>query len=76
MTVADSADPAQPAQPAAPAAQADLRPSGPFRLGDREQLTGPKGRLHTARCATAVSCTRITASSATRASSASPTARS
>ena len=26
---------------------ADLRPSGPFRLGDRVQLTGPKGRLHT-----------------------------
>lgn len=25
----------------------DLRPSGPFRLGDRVQLTGPKGRLHT-----------------------------
>jgi tRNA (adenine57-N1/adenine58-N1)-methyltransferase len=23
------------------------RPSGPFRLGDRVQLTGPKGRLHT-----------------------------
>ncbi|WP_447949711.1 tRNA (adenine-N1)-methyltransferase [Microbacterium aurum] len=44
MTVAD---PAQPAQPAQPAAQADLRPSGPFRLGDRVQLTGPKGRLHT-----------------------------
>jgi tRNA (adenine57-N1/adenine58-N1)-methyltransferase len=28
----------------APAAE---RPSGPFRLGDRVQLTGPKGRLHT-----------------------------
>ncbi|WP_065570719.1 tRNA (adenine-N1)-methyltransferase [Microbacterium oleivorans] len=26
---------------------ADLRPSGPFRVGDRVQLTGPKGRLHT-----------------------------
>ncbi|SCY13667.1 tRNA (adenine57-N1/adenine58-N1)-methyltransferase [Microbacterium sp. LKL04] len=26
---------------------ADLRPSGPFRIGDRVQLTGPKGRLHT-----------------------------
>lgn len=26
---------------------ADLRPSGPFRYGDRVQLTGPKGRLHT-----------------------------
>jgi tRNA (adenine57-N1/adenine58-N1)-methyltransferase len=26
---------------------ADLRPSGPFRFGDRVQLTGPKGRLHT-----------------------------
>jgi len=26
---------------------ADLRPSGPFRLGDRVQLTGPKGRMHT-----------------------------
>lgn len=25
----------------------DLRPSGPFRDGDRVQLTGPKGRLHT-----------------------------
>lgn len=25
----------------------DRRPSGPFRLGDRVQLTGPKGRLHT-----------------------------
>ncbi|WP_405372762.1 MULTISPECIES: tRNA (adenine-N1)-methyltransferase [unclassified Microbacterium] len=25
----------------------DLRPSGPFRIGDRVQLTGPKGRLHT-----------------------------
>ncbi|MBN9180406.1 MAG: tRNA (adenine-N1)-methyltransferase [Microbacterium sp.] len=25
----------------------DQRPSGPFRLGDRVQLTGPKGRLHT-----------------------------
>lgn len=24
-----------------------LRPSGPFRYGDRVQLTGPKGRLHT-----------------------------
>ena len=23
------------------------RPSGPFREGDRVQLTGPKGRLHT-----------------------------
>ena len=22
------------------------RPSGPFRVGDRVQLTGPKGRLH------------------------------
>ncbi|WP_431804987.1 tRNA (adenine-N1)-methyltransferase [Microbacterium sp. bgisy203] len=30
---------------AAPAS--DLRPSGPFRLGDRVQLTGPKGRMHT-----------------------------
>lgn len=26
---------------------ADLRPSGPFRMGDRVQLTGPKNRLHT-----------------------------
>ncbi|HWI32433.1 MAG TPA: tRNA (adenine-N1)-methyltransferase [Microbacterium sp.] len=26
---------------------ADTRPSGPFRLGDRVQLTGPKNRLHT-----------------------------
>ncbi|HCJ48132.1 MAG TPA: SAM-dependent methyltransferase [Microbacterium sp.] len=26
---------------------ADRRPSGPFRIGDRVQLTGPKGRLHT-----------------------------
>lgn len=26
---------------------ASERPSGPFRLGDRVQLTGPKGRLHT-----------------------------
>ena len=26
---------------------ADLRPSGPFRLGDRVQLTGPKGHMHT-----------------------------
>ena len=26
---------------------AELRPSGPFRYGDRVQLTGPKGRLHT-----------------------------
>ncbi|MGC5169805.1 tRNA (adenine-N1)-methyltransferase [Micromonospora sp. DT81.3] len=25
----------------------DTRPSGPFRLGDRVQLTGPKNRLHT-----------------------------
>lgn len=25
----------------------DTRPSGPFRLGDRVQLTGPKGRMHT-----------------------------
>lgn len=25
----------------------ELRPSGPFRLGDRVQLTGPKGRMHT-----------------------------
>lgn len=25
----------------------ELRPSGPFRYGDRVQLTGPKGRLHT-----------------------------
>lgn len=25
----------------------DLRPSGPFRWGDRVQLTGPKGRLNT-----------------------------
>jgi len=25
----------------------DKRPSGPFREGDRVQLTGPKGRLHT-----------------------------
>ena len=24
-----------------------VRPSGPFREGDRVQLTGPKGRLHT-----------------------------
>ena len=23
------------------------RPSGPFRVGDRVQLTGPKNRLHT-----------------------------
>jgi tRNA (adenine57-N1/adenine58-N1)-methyltransferase len=23
------------------------RPSGPFRIGERVQLTGPKGRLHT-----------------------------
>ncbi|MFS0912641.1 tRNA (adenine-N1)-methyltransferase [Microbacterium sp. 179-I 3D2 NHS] len=28
-------------------AQATPRPSGPFREGDRVQLTGPKGRLHT-----------------------------
>lgn len=28
-------------------AEHDLRPSGPFRIGDRVQLTGPKGRLHT-----------------------------
>jgi tRNA (adenine57-N1/adenine58-N1)-methyltransferase len=26
---------------------ADLRPSGPFRVGDRVQLTGPKGRMST-----------------------------
>lgn len=26
---------------------ADLLPRGPFRYGDRVQLTGPKGRLHT-----------------------------
>lgn len=26
---------------------ADMRPSGPFRMGDRVQLTGPKNRLHT-----------------------------
>ncbi len=25
----------------------DTRPSGPFRVGDRVQLTGPKGRMHT-----------------------------
>ncbi|KZE90796.1 tRNA (adenine-N1)-methyltransferase [Microbacterium sp. TNHR37B] len=25
----------------------DLRPRGPFRYGDRVQLTGPKGRMHT-----------------------------
>jgi tRNA (adenine57-N1/adenine58-N1)-methyltransferase len=25
----------------------DTRPSGPFRIGDRVQLTGPKARLHT-----------------------------
>lgn len=25
----------------------DLRPSGPFRYGDRVQLTGPKGRMYT-----------------------------
>jgi len=25
----------------------ELRPRGPFRYGDRVQLTGPKGRLHT-----------------------------
>ncbi len=25
----------------------DMRPSGPFRFGDRVQLTGPKARLHT-----------------------------
>jgi tRNA (adenine57-N1/adenine58-N1)-methyltransferase len=31
----------------APTPQEDLRPSGPFRDGDRVQLTGPKGRLHT-----------------------------
>lgn len=24
-----------------------MRPSGPFRVGDRVQLTGPKGKLHT-----------------------------
>lgn len=29
------------------AAPAPMRPSGPFRVGDRVQLTGPKGRLHT-----------------------------
>lgn len=28
-------------------ADAETRPSGPFRLGDRVQLTGPKARLHT-----------------------------
>ncbi|MCT1476547.1 tRNA (adenine-N1)-methyltransferase [Microbacterium sp. p3-SID336] len=28
-------------------ASASQRPSGPFREGDRVQLTGPKGRLHT-----------------------------
>jgi tRNA (adenine57-N1/adenine58-N1)-methyltransferase len=27
--------------------ETDLRPRGPFRVGDRVQLTGPKGRLHT-----------------------------
>ncbi|KRA23540.1 SAM-dependent methyltransferase [Microbacterium sp. Root61] len=27
--------------------QESFRPSGPFRVGDRVQLTGPKGRLHT-----------------------------
>ncbi len=27
--------------------QDSFRPSGPFRVGDRVQLTGPKGRLHT-----------------------------
>jgi len=32
---------------AAPAELATQRPSGPFREGDRVQLTGPKGRLHT-----------------------------
>lgn len=25
----------------------DIRPAGPFRVGDRVQLTGPKGKLHT-----------------------------
>ena len=25
----------------------DLEPRGPFRYGDRVQLTGPKGRMHT-----------------------------
>ncbi|GAA4482010.1 tRNA (adenine-N1)-methyltransferase [Microbacterium panaciterrae] len=29
------------------AAVADTRPRGPFREGDRVQLTGPKGRMHT-----------------------------
>ncbi|PZU48396.1 MAG: SAM-dependent methyltransferase [Microbacterium sp.] len=28
-------------------AAVDQRPRGPFRIGDRVQLTGPKGRLHT-----------------------------
>jgi tRNA (adenine57-N1/adenine58-N1)-methyltransferase len=32
---------------AVPAADDADRPSGPFRLGERVQLTGPKGRLHT-----------------------------
>lgn len=34
-------------QPGAAQPAEDLRPSGPFRLGDRVQLTGPKGRMHT-----------------------------
>jgi len=31
----------------APSDSSASRPSGPFRAGDRVQLTGPKGRLHT-----------------------------
>ncbi|WP_288785186.1 tRNA (adenine-N1)-methyltransferase [uncultured Microbacterium sp.] len=34
-------------QPADSQPADDLRPSGPFRFGDRVQLTGPKGRMHT-----------------------------
>ncbi|HPT94346.1 MAG TPA: tRNA (adenine-N1)-methyltransferase [Microbacteriaceae bacterium] len=31
----------------APEASIDPQPSGPFRIGDRAQLTGPKGKMHT-----------------------------
>ncbi len=40
MTVEGAAEAPRESTPA-------LRPSGPFRVGDRVQLTGPKARLHT-----------------------------
>ena len=40
-------DTAEPTGTAGTALSGAPRPSGPFRAGDRVQLTGPKGRLHT-----------------------------